>query len=231
MLALAGLPVAGCVTSPALVDPVAPPAELPPSPRVRAGDRWRYVEINAYSGERIAEVAHEVVEASERIRMRLVDSRGRPRPEEVYARAWSAVTEATFDFPQTYEQPVPIVPEPLVVGPSSRLRTAYRVPDASLRFAWQQYLDAVGWERVRVPAGEFDALRVQRRMWFTHVDHMRIDSFRNDVLWYAPAANRWVRREWTGTYRWPGMRWGAPLREDWVVQELLDYVPSPRMGA
>ena len=99
MLALAAVPLGACVTRPALVNPVAPPAELPPAPRVRIGDRWRYIEINAYNGERIAEVAHEAVDVGERIRMRLIDSRGRPRADEIYTRAWSVLTEATFDFP------------------------------------------------------------------------------------------------------------------------------------
>ena len=227
----AGLPLAGCALAPASGLPPAPaPAQQPPAPRVRVGDRWRYAETNAFSGERIAEVAHEVVEAGERIRIRLTDSRGRPRFDEVYARPWAVLTEATFDYPQTYEQPMPLVPEPIAAGAGSRLRTHYRVSDSSLRYDWQQWIDAPAWERVRVPAGEFDALRVERRIWFTHTDHNRFDSVRRDVLWYAPAVERWVRREWTGWYRWPDTRFAPPMREAWVVQELIERIASPRMG-
>ena len=46
------------------------------------------------------------------------------------------------------------------------------------------------------------------------------------MLWYAPQVNRWVRREWTGTYRWSGMRIPATLRDDWVEHKLLEYQPA-----
>ena len=194
------------------------------------GDRWRYAETNAFNGERIAEVAHEVVEAGERIRIRLTDSRGRPRFDEVYASPWVVITEATFDYAQTYEQPMPLVPEPIAAGAGSRLRTRYQVSDSSVRYAWQQWVEAAAWERVRVPAGEFDALRIVRSIWFTHADHNRFGSTRRDVIWYVPAVQRWVRREWTGWYRWPDTRFGPPMREAWVVQELMERIASPRMG-
>ena len=76
-----------------------------------------------------------------------------------------------------------------------------------------------------MPAGEFDALRVERRIYFTHVDLRRSQSVRTEYLWYAPAVNRWVRREWTGQYiGWPVRRGVA--REDWVVHLLAEYAPA-----
>lgn len=77
-----------------------------------------------------------------------------------------------------------------------------------------------------MPAGQFDALRIDRRIWFTHADTRRSQSMRTEQLWYAPAVHRWVRREWTGQYLgWP-IRRGGPAREDWIVHELQAYSPA-----
>lgn len=217
----------GCaVSAPPIATPTAPPTQQPPAPRVRVGDRWRYSEVNGFNGERIAEVTCEAVEVAPRVRIQLTDSRGRARADEVYTEPWLVVVEPFYDYPQTFETPVPILPEVLAAGAQSRITTAYRVPDASSRFGWQQYLDARGWQRIRVPAGEFDTLLVQRRIWFSHVDRWRLYPYRWDLAWYAPAVNRWVRREWSGEYRWAGVRRGAPLREEWIVWELAEYAPA-----
>lgn len=227
ILALGTLSLAACTTTP-FSTPAAPPAAQPVAPRVRVGDRWRYAEINVYNGIRQAEVACEVVEVAPRLRVRLTDSRGKPRPDEVYEGAWRVIEEPFYDYLQVFEQPAPLLPDTLAVGESSRLDTAFRAPQASTeRYAWQQRLRALQWERVRMPAGEFEALRVERYIWFAHPDRTRLFPVRRDRLWYAPAVNRWVRREWTGEYRWPGGRRGPPTREDWVAWELLDYVASP----
>lgn len=87
-------------------------------------------------------------------------------------------------------------------------------------------MSAARWEEVRVPGGRFDALRVDRRIAFTHSDFWRIDSQRSETLWYAPAVNRWVQREWTGIYRQYGLPRYGGRREDWVRWRLLEYVPA-----
>ena len=221
-----GLALAGCVAAPpraALVTGAGAPVD---APRVRAGDRWRYVEINGFNGERVADVAAEAIEAGPRLRIRLEDSRGRPRGEEVYADPWRVVVEPMYDQPQFFESPVPILPETLVPGARSRTDTAYTVPGSSGRYGWQQRLEARRWQRIRVPAGEFDTLLVQRRIWFDHPDRWRRYPHRWDLAWYAPAVNRWVRREWSGEYRASGRR-GALMREDWIIHELIEHLPSP----
>ena len=228
-VALGLLPLAACTSGAPFRTPTPAPTEQPAAPRVRAGDRWRYAQVNLYNGIRQTEIDCEAIETTPRLRVRLTDADGRARPDEVYADAWRVIEEPFYDYLQVFEQPVPLLPEVMAVGETSRLDTAFRAPQASgdERYAWQQRLRAQTWERVRVPAGEFDALRVVRYIWFGHPDRMRLYPVRREHLWYAPAVNRWVRREWTGEYRWPGMRRGAPLREDWIAWELMAYRPAP----
>ena len=213
--------LAGCATRPL----IAPPAAEPAPPRVGLGDRWRYAVVNRFNGSRLAESTAEVVALTPELRLRVTDSSGRQVPDETYAGPWRVVQEPAYDRAQVFDDPVPLVPGRLVVGARERTTTAYRVQGSDELHSWSDWLDAVGWERVQVPAGEFDALRVERSIVFTHADRWRHSSQRNETLWYAPAVNRWVMREWTGRYLRQGMR-RSPLNEDWIAWQLIEYAPA-----
>jgi hypothetical protein len=107
--------------------------------------------------------------------------------------------------------------------------TTYRVAGSPDALRWTQQLHADRWERVEVPAGSFDCLRISRVIGYQHPDPFRGFSTRNDVIWYSPQVNRWVKRVWSGDYVSSGLT-GGPAgvrgREDWVQWELLAYQPS-----
>ncbi len=202
----------------------APPADGPsaPAPVVRVGERWRYEKVNLYNGERIALQSMQVVRSGPELRVRVTDAEGRDGPEEVYAGAWRVVQEPAYDQVQIFRDPVPLLPERLAPGTHERRQTVYHLMGDERALYWSEWLDVTGWERVRVPAGEFDALRIERRIGFVHAEIWRQQSSRLDTLWYAPAVARWVQRTWSGTYYWPGIR-RAPLREDNVAWRLLEH--------
>lgn len=223
---LAVAPLAACSTLAPDAMPVPAPAGAGATPRVRAGDRWRYVEINGYNGEPRAEIDCVVVQTAPHLQVRCTDSTGRARTDEVYQAPWRILVEPFYDLPQTFDAPLALLPEPPAVNAPSWLRTGYRVDGTGASLDWQERREAPRWERLRVPAGEFDALRIERRIFFTHADARRSQSVRIERLWYAPPVNRWVRREWTGEHRgWP-IRRGPPAREDWIIQLLLAYAPG-----
>ncbi|HQD84413.1 MAG TPA: hypothetical protein PK929_15265 [Quisquiliibacterium sp.] len=213
--------LAGCATP----QFVAPPAAPVPPPTVRVGDRWRYQVVDRYSGRVTGLRAMQVAALQPQLRVAVTDGNDRPLAEETYARPWEVVQEPGYDLVQIFTQPIPVVPQPIAVGASARISGAYRLPGQDDQYFWSEWIDAPGWERIRVPAGEFEALRIERRIAFTHSDRWRLSAQRSETLWYAPAVNRWVRREWTGNYLWYGMR-RSPLREDWVAYELIDYAPA-----
>jgi hypothetical protein len=202
----------------------APPASAPAAaaPVLRIGERWRYEKVNLYNGQRIALLSMQVVDIAPEVRVRVTDAEGRDGPEEVYAGPWRVVQEPAYDQVQIFRDPMPLLPERLVPGANERRQTVYHLAGSERELYWSEWLDVEGWERVRVPAGEFDALRIVRRIGFVHAEIWRQQSSRLDTLWYAPAVNRWVQRTWTGTYYWPGTR-RAPLREDNVAWRLIDH--------
>ena len=207
------------------------PAEPPPLPTLNVSERWRYERFNVYNGQslglQIATVAAREADGS--LRLALTDGQGAPAGEERYLGPWQVLLDLSYDQPQRFAQPMPLLPPRLAAGEGSRLSTDYQVPGASGRFRWSQWLRAPGWERVSVPAGEFDCLRVERLIHFSHSDVFREMPQRRDTIWYAPAVRRWVRREWTGYYYWPGQP-PTRLQEDWVVWQLLDHTPAPIAG-
>jgi hypothetical protein len=233
-LLLAGAALPAACAAPASRLP--PPSEVPPPPRVTVGQRWRYETIDLYRGERIDVLHAEVLRADPPVDMRpglpivrgtdaplvvaLSNERG-PLGEELYTRSWDIVHELTFDAPQTYEAPMPLLPDRLEPGSRRRDATHYTVPNSSYRHYWRQSLRAMGWERVVVPAGSFDALRIERQIDFGHWDSWRELPRRIDILWYAPQIGRWVQREWTGQYRWPSRR-PVEVNEDRIRWRLLD---------
>lgn len=218
-LSVAGL--AGCAAPAAITRPTAPP------PQVRTGDSWRYRQVNRYNGLGLGETTMHVLETDPLLRVR-VTGWGAPAEgtEEVHAGAWNVLQEPGYDQLQRFDTPQPLLPPQLQAGVAMRYAGRYRVPGLEETFEWHAWTGASRWEEIAVPAGRFEALRIERRIAFRHPDLWRTYSERRETLWYAPAVNRWARREWTGTYRRYSLERHFLLREDWIASELVDYAPA-----
>ncbi|HVL58929.1 MAG TPA: hypothetical protein VM491_20705 [Burkholderiaceae bacterium] len=224
MLSLAALPAA--CAAPGTREPIA----APPAPVVRIGDRWTYDAINRYNGEQVDTVAHDVVAVAPEIVVRITSDRQPAPREERYRGAWNVTIDHTYDFVLDFAEPMPLLPPPDAVDRTVVSTTTYRTPTVTGSFGWRQDLRARGWERVTVPAGSFECLRVERLIWFKHPDPFRTASQRWDTIWYAPAVNRWVQREWRGQWfeqMTVFVQPRLPFREDWVMWRLASHVPTP----
>ena len=207
----------------AAVESVAPPPGPVPAPRVRVGDRWRYQRINRYNGLSTGVLTMQVASVTPRLVVHVTDDTGAALPDEIYDQPWRVLQEPHYDFVQVFAQPQPVVPARIEAGARASTRNDYRVAGLDKPLFWTEDISAVAWERVHVPAGDFDALRIRRAVWCQHMDWSRSMTRRTETLWYAPSVNRWVQREWTGEYRSGGR--GALFREDWVAWRLMDYTP------
>jgi len=78
---------------------------------------------------------------------------------------------------------------------------------------------ALGWERVRTPAGEFLALKVQVEMNLGDPDPDWTQTHRSDLIWHAPEARHWVRIE-RRDERYAKAGRVRNLRQDWIIWEL-----------
>ncbi|MEZ5729725.1 MAG: hypothetical protein R3E48_18070 [Burkholderiaceae bacterium] len=225
----AGGALSACGLAPLARDArTAGPSEPVPAPAPRLGERWVYVETNRYTGEARRQLVLEVAQLVPQLVVLRSDVDGRVLGRETYDRPWWIVDEPAYDIPIRFESPMPMLPEPIAPAAPRWYRTHYRAAGDSGRYAWELGVSAPGWERIRVPAGEYLCLRVERRIRFDHPDPFRIGSERTDILWYAPELNRWVQREWTGEYQLPGRR-PVFAPEDWIRWSLVSHTPPATM--
>jgi hypothetical protein len=88
----------------------------------------------------------------------------------------------------------------------------------------------LGTERIRVPAGEFDTIRIRRLVYAGDWDGFLRETNIMEIEWYAPALGRAVRSEskseWQDQSRCGrgGCQW---FRGDWNVYELIAFNPAP----
>lgn len=213
--------IAGCATTPRFET-----AETE-GPVLIVGDRWDYRELNGYSHEQQADIRYMVYQVDP---PRLnVEVDGKPLSAlrsgqiEEYAAPWAVSRDTIYDCDNRYDAPLPLLPARLEPGARESWQSMVTTDPKERPRRWHVQIDALGYERVIVPAGDFEALRVRRLIKFEHPDFFRTQSARTEHLWYAPEVRRWVKREWHGEYL-PKLRSRhPPLREDWIVWELTGF--------
>jgi hypothetical protein len=90
----------------------------------------------------------------------------------------------------------------------------------------------VGWERVRIPAGEFDALKVRRYVYAGNSDARRTQEEIVETDWYVPAIRKAAVMEGSSQH-FDNSRGGGDgggeyperIRGDWLRAELVRYSP------
>ena len=216
---------AGCAIQPLERLPrAAIPAPHPPHP-VRAaalGQTWTYDKFNFYNSERVATEREEVVALSPRIVVQRQSDSGAPLGDEHHTQWGRIVRDPAWDAILNYNNPVDHWPESLQIGAISAVSTRYWLDGGSFRYWINVQTSARAWERVKVPAGTFDALRIEKIIRLQHPDISRLNTVRRDTLWLAPEVGRWVARETNGEYRVSGAR-GGTGREDHFRWELTRW--------
>jgi len=192
--------LSGCAAPLSQVPPTGMPASVP-APEIRVGDSWTYRVRDGFTGMPRENQRNEVVKVGgDRVEVAGTIERG--DGVQVYDRAWRwlkrpATNLQTFEYNPAYQA----FAFPLAPGKRWRERLMATDPADGRRFP--VWIDGVvlGWERVNVPAGEFDALKVERRVYFEYWEHsVRGRSEIHEIEWYAPAAKQSIRREASSRY-------------------------------
>jgi hypothetical protein len=161
---------------------------------------------------------------------------------QVYNREWNwlrrpATDLPTFEYSPAYEA----FSFPLTAGKTWRAQATATDPRSGRRFPVKIDGRVLGWERVQVPAGEFDALKIERRVYIGYSESpYRGGSVIQEYEWYAPAVKWAVKRESMASYlSYVGENThdsgflrvgdsdqsGGPkfLRDDWLIYELAGF--------
>ena len=209
--------------------PTGEPSPQPANPpQVRApqvGQQWVYNVRNVFNQELVDVVTERVVSVGPQVRIERSSLKLGSLPDEIQEPWGYILQDPHWNPPQKFLTITPLWPEKLVVGWSGFYRTRYQVvgyPDND--FYWGLNINAVKWERIQVPAGDFNTLLYRNDIpFFTSNDIFRVANIRNEDVWFSPEIGRWVLRRSSGQYLWAGMRWGEALREDYLQWELVSW--------
>lgn len=183
---------AGCAGS----LPQTPPAGLPAkvtAPEVRVGDDWKFSLHDGYTKLPRGTLDYRVTAITADTITVQLRHEGRESTER-YTRDWNWRERPMTNLQNfRYEPPYPALPFPLEAGKTWR---AYvNATDSATGRVNKVRIDGkvVGWERVKVPAGEFDTLRVQRVVYAGNSDYFLSEDQITEIDWYSPGAGGIVK--------------------------------------
>ena len=222
-----GILLAGCQA--VTVPPVSNPFAEADAPRLAVGDTWVYRISNGYNNEVRGQVRYQVeqVDAGRTVVSATPDH---PSLGQAYTVVYtkdgnwlrhpvaSHGQSVEYEFATAY----PAYVFPLKPAQSWSLRVY--ATDTALKRRNSVRVDGtvLGAERVRVPAGEFDTIRIRRQVYAGDWDGFMTETRTYETDWYAPALGRPVRTE--NKSEWRDMAHctkGCPwVRGDWNVIEL-----------
>ena len=190
-------------------------ADLAHAPNVRVGDTWKYNQLDGFTNEIKFEFSRRVVGISDSEITIEQTIKGRAGYRVIiYDRFWNLIDNGTLKFePSNGVQSFPVT-----IG--KVLRKEYREKNIktgvfSVCTVSGQY---VGWEKVTVPAGTFDTLRLEDEIECRSTGADAAINKTAHKSWYAPSVNKYVRTE-SQTVR------DGRVREK-TGTELVEYSPA-----
>jgi hypothetical protein len=170
---------------------------------------------------------------------------GAQESTELYSRDGNWLKRPATNMQEfSYNPPYRAFDFPLVAGKRWESRGTATDPADGRSFPLSISGRVLGWERIKVPAGEFDTLKLMRMVYLDFFQQgVRGQSVIRETDWYAPALNQVVRRETTSQYlRLAGLdrsflrkvsdgddHSGDDVmpryeQDEWLVYELTSYV-------
>ena len=226
-MVMLALLAAGCA-SPLPQTPPAGVAAQVAAPNVRAGESWVYALHDGYTKLPRGTLTYRVSEVRDDMVTVQVQHDGRSSTER-YTRELNWREKPMTNLQNfRYEPAYAALPFPLAAGKT--WQNYVRATDPATGRTNRVRIDGtvLGWERVRVPAGEFDTLKVRRIVYAGNAEHFLSEEQITEIDWYSPQLGRVVRHaSSSGHY---DRRLGCDLhscdqwvRGDWNVLELVSY--------
>jgi hypothetical protein len=227
-------PATGAATALLLVlTALAPPAAGTPA----VGDVYSYQLVNGYNKEVRGKVQYQVEQVGAD---RITVSVSPDNAEAGWAHSETYTNEGNWlrNLVESHGVPVeyvfatayPAYVFPLEPGKSWSVRVKATVPSLGARRSVRVDAWVIGNERIRVPAGEFDTIKIRRAVYPGDSNFARMETQITELDWYAPALGRAVRTERRSTWldlSQCGKDGMCDFRGDWNIYELLE-APAAR---
>lgn len=217
----------GCISSQPYpsTTPLAIPLSTPIMRAPQVGQQWVYQVRNVFNQEIIDVVTETVIAISPQIQIERIGQKAERLPDEIQEPWGFVVQDPHWNPPQRFEKALPLWPEKLIPDWSDFYRTRYQVigfPNAS--YYWGLSSKALAWERISVPAGQFNVLKYHNENpYFESNDVFRVGNYREEDVWLSPEIGRWVVRRSLGRYITLGVAWSNAYWDDYLEWQLLSW--------
>jgi hypothetical protein len=200
-----------------------------PAPTIRTGQFWEYAVRDAYTGFPRGAYRYTVVQSDGNRIVVDVTRDGERVDTYIYAPGWNGVELPLTNLQRfRFDPPFPAFEFPLYPGKRWRRIVRATDPATGKTYSVHVHTNVGGWRRIKVPAGEFDALEVRRYVYAGNQNSFNLQEEIMQRDWYSPAVGYVVMAESNSSHidtsRSGGGR-GRPLRVrgDWLVAELVRY--------
>jgi hypothetical protein len=220
---------AGCAAESTYVPKDAPLSVAPAA--VKVGDYWEYSVKDVYTGFDRGLRRYEVSHVDPNRVVVDVTQDGQRIDSVIYDAGWNGLEHPLPNLQRfSYAPAFPAYAYPLAPG-----KTWYTVVNATDPVTRRTYKvhtrgKVLGWERISVPAGEFDALKIQREVFAGNSDAVKTQEEILETDWYVPALRRTARSQ-ASSQHFDNSRGGSDgggeyplrIRGDWLAAELVRY--------
>jgi hypothetical protein len=184
---------------------------------VRVGDRWSYDIKDALTGDLREAVTIVVGEVTEKEITTRNSVRGRERPRTfVFDHDWARIDDGVWKHRPNdllaIKKPLEIGKQWRAEGNSTNIQNGVAMQTSGLG-------KVVGKEQITTPAGTFDTFRVELTVRQINTRDQTKSTTLNSVVWYAPAINRWPKRQ-------TEVRAEGRVRDSFI-DELTEYSRRP----
>ncbi len=226
--------LAGCA-APLPQSPSAGLSSRVDAPPVALGASWTYRAHDGYTRLDRGTYRETLVAAGARMLTVEVSHGSAPAQSHRYTRDWNWIEKPMTNLQNfRYDPPFPALPFPLEAGKQWRARVKATDPATGRVNTVLVHGDVLGWERVRVPAGEFETIKVRRIVYAGNAEFFRGEEHIFEYDWYAPALGQVVKRSTSSEHldRSQSCDDGhvslncQRIRGDWIVSELASYEPG-----
>ena len=219
--------LAGCISSQPYpsTTPLATPLSAPIMRAPQIGQQWVYQVRNVFNQEVVDVVTETVVAIAPQIRIERISQKSGRLLDEIQEPWGFVVQDPQWSPPQRFEKALPLWPEKLTPNWSDFYRTRYQVPSfPNASYYWGLSSKALGWERISVPAGQFNVLKYHNENpYFESNDVFRVGNYREEDVWLSPEIGRWVVRRSLGRYITLGVSWSNAYWDDYLEWQLLSW--------
>lgn len=178
-----------------------------PAAAAAAGETYVYRVVNAYNKQARGEVRYRVDKVdSEGITMTVTADKPATDLDhtEVYTKEGNWLRHPLDSHGEkvdyVFSSPYPVYVFPLETGKAWSVRVNATVPGVPGVRSVRVDGKVVGPERIRVPAGEFDTIKVERNVYPGDEQHMLHETRVRQADWYSPALGMPVRSETRSQY-------------------------------